>query len=134
MITLTFLFNCYSLKNKGGRLWTKTVMGQSSMSTRSSKSSIVFAYLTTASTRSLYLLLSLGCFLTTHNEQESQWRSKRKKNTKVGVYKGQRRDLLRNDAPRLGALHRRSNLGTSPQTSSRRVSQSSLDTKKNWDF
>lgn len=29
MITLTLLFNCYSLKNKGGRLWTKIVTSQS---------------------------------------------------------------------------------------------------------
>ena len=39
-----------------------------------------------------------------------------------------------NDTPKLGALHRRSNLGRSPQISLKGVSQSSPDTKKNQDF
>ena len=39
-------------------------------STRSSKLSIVFVCFMVASTRSLYLLLSFGRFVTAHNKQE----------------------------------------------------------------
>ena len=74
MIARTLLFNCYGLKNKGKMFWTKTATAKVHGSIRLSKSSIFFAYFTTASMRSLYLLLSLGRFITAHNEQESYWR------------------------------------------------------------
>ena len=42
--------------------------------------------------------------------------------------------MQKDDAPRLGPLQQRSNLGISPQTSLEGVSQSSPNTKKNQDF
>ena len=38
------------------------------------------------------------------------------------------------DAPKVGVLHRQSNLGTSPHSPLERASKSSPDTKKNLDF
>ena len=124
--TLILLLNCYSTQNEGGRLETKTMMSQGSWVDQVAKIINRLRILYSCLYATPVPAFELWTFL--------NYTDAANKRLVTNQGKRRRRKNLQKDTPRLGALQRWNNLGTSPQNLSERVFHPSPDMKKNWDF